>query len=56
MLLFSGFTGDGVLPPGDYPLTLDDLENSMLVLGPGEPRSHPCGTPRGVPGWSRIFA
>jgi hypothetical protein len=41
MRLFSGFTGDGVLPPGDYPLTLDDLENSMLVLGPGEPRSHP---------------
>ena len=29
------FTADGLLPPGDYPLTLDDLRRSMLVTGPG---------------------
>ncbi len=35
------FTPDGVLPPGDYLLTLDELRTSMLVLGPGEPRQCP---------------
>lgn len=28
------FTADGLLPPGDYELTLDDLRESMLVTGP----------------------
>lgn len=28
------FTHDGVLPPGDYALTLDELETSILVSGP----------------------
>jgi hypothetical protein len=27
------FTDDGVLPPGDYPLTLDELKESHLVTG-----------------------
>jgi hypothetical protein len=31
------FTEDGLLPPGDYVLTIDELKTSMLVLGPGEP-------------------
>lgn len=35
------FTPDGVLPPGDYQMTLDELEESMLVLGPGQPKDHP---------------
>lgn len=35
------FTHDGLLPPGDYPLTLDALEESILVLGPGQPCDHP---------------
>lgn len=35
------FTPDGVLPPGDYEMTLDELEESMLVLGPGQPKDHP---------------
>ncbi len=30
------FTSDGLLPAGDYPLTLDELRESTLVLGPGE--------------------
>lgn len=28
------FTPDGLLPPGDYPLTIDELLKSMLVAGP----------------------
>ena len=28
------FTAEGLLPAGDYPLTLDDLRGSMLVSGP----------------------
>jgi len=36
-----GFTPDGVLPPGEYTMTLDELEESILVLGPGQPRDHP---------------
>lgn len=35
------FTSDGLLPPGDYSLTLDQLGESVLVLGPGQPRNHP---------------
>lgn len=33
-----------VLPPGDYPLTLDELEQSLLVNGPSDGR---------FPGWDR---
>lgn len=36
-----GFTPDGVLPPGDYAMTLDQLQESILVLGPGPPSEHP---------------
>jgi len=36
-----GFTPDGVLPPGDYAMTLDEIEESILVLGPGQPKDHP---------------
>jgi len=32
------FTDEGVLPPGDYELTLTELRESRLVLGPGGPR------------------
>lgn len=28
------FSSHGVLAPGDYPLSLDDLEHSVLVVGP----------------------
>ena len=33
--LLPGFTEEGVLPPGDYPLTLEDLAASSLVGSPG---------------------
>jgi hypothetical protein len=35
------FTADGVLPPGDYVLSLQGLRESELVLGFGDPRDHP---------------
>ena len=31
------FTTEGVLPPGDYELTLDEIRESLLVLGPVDP-------------------
>ena len=30
------FTDDGLLPAGDYTLSLDELRASLLVVGPGE--------------------
>lgn len=35
------FTGEGVLPPGDYELTLEELQESFLVLGPADPARCP---------------
>src|SRR5205823_1681034 len=35
------FTSDGLLPPGDYPLTIDELRASYLISGEGV----------GVPEW-----
>ena len=31
------FTPDGVLPPGDHPMTLEELRRSSLVTGAGNP-------------------
>ena len=35
------FQADGLLPPGDYTLTLDELRSSSLVLGPDDPKKYP---------------
>ena len=35
------FSDEGLLPPGDYELTLDQLRASMLVLGPDDPGECP---------------
>lgn len=35
------FTPDGVLPPGDCPMTLNQLAVSMLVSGPSDPAACP---------------
>lgn len=35
------FDDDGLLPPGDYEVSLDELRQSALVLGPGEPSEFP---------------
>ena len=40
MARLPSFTPDGVLPPGDYAMTLAELQASELVLGPGQPSSH----------------
>jgi hypothetical protein len=32
---------NGVLPPGDYSLSIDELRASHLVLGPGDPSDFP---------------
>lgn len=45
MAVLPAFTQDGLLPPGDYALTLEELRASMLVLGPGPPRDHPNWDP-----------
>ncbi|HEV2970517.1 MAG TPA: hypothetical protein VGY55_11045 [Pirellulales bacterium] len=36
-----GFTDDGLLPPGDYELTLEELASSRLVVGPGDREKYP---------------
>lgn len=38
---------NGLLPPGDYPLTVQELKQSKLVLGPGDP----IGCPDWSAGW-----
>lgn len=35
------FTPDGVLPSGDYPMSIGELRQSELVLGFGDPKDHP---------------
>jgi hypothetical protein len=35
MAALPAFTPDGLLPPGDYELSLDELRKSLLVVGPG---------------------
>ena len=35
------FTAEGLLPPGDYELTLDELLRSRLVVGPADPLESP---------------
>ena len=43
------FTTEGILPPCDYSLTLDQLRSSMLVVGPG------AAYPTWDAGWRRIL-
>src|SRR5437879_1311309 len=44
MTIPTGFSNDGLLPPGDYGLTLEELRASWLVAGPGQ---------EGYPHWDR---
>lgn len=41
MLGIPDFDSDGLLPPGDYQVSFDELRQSTLVLGPGDPKNHP---------------
>ena len=40
MVGLPGFTPDGLLPLGDYELTLDQLRASLLVVGPSPCSEH----------------
>lgn len=35
--MIPAFTNHGLLPPGDYEVSIDELKRSSLVLGPAEP-------------------
>jgi hypothetical protein len=35
------FTDEGLLPPGDYEVSLEELRESALVVGPGDAAGHP---------------
>jgi len=35
------FTNDGLLPPGDYEVSLDELRESVLVVGPSDAVAYP---------------
>lgn len=41
MSVIPAFQNDGLLPPGEYEISLDDLKVSRLVLGPGDPGDWP---------------
>jgi len=41
MMEIPAFQADGLLPPGDYELSLDELRRSFLVVGPGRPGAYP---------------
>ncbi|HLX62040.1 MAG TPA: hypothetical protein VKX17_12230 [Planctomycetota bacterium] len=45
MASIPAFTTDGVLPPGDYEVTLSELRRSILVAGPG----------KGYPNWDAAW-
>ena len=40
MARLPAFTTAGVLPPGDYDMTLEELKRSELVLGYGDSKDH----------------
>jgi uncharacterized protein DUF6932 len=41
MAVIPPFEPDGLLPPGDYEVSFDELRHSVLVLGPGDPKDCP---------------
>lgn len=41
MSVIPEFTEDGLLPPGDYEVALDELRESVLVVGPSDRASYP---------------
>jgi hypothetical protein len=41
MLPIPSFTPDGLLPPGDFEVTFEELRQSVLVHGMGEPQGSP---------------
>jgi hypothetical protein len=41
MVVFPAFEPDGRLPSGEYEVSFDELRQSVLVLGPGDPTGYP---------------
>jgi hypothetical protein len=41
MAVIPPFAADGLLPPGDHDVTFEELRQSILVLGPGDPKDWP---------------
>jgi len=41
MAVIPPFRPNGLLPPGDYAVTFEELRKSILVLGPGDPSEWP---------------
>lgn len=41
MAVIPPFEPDGLLPPGDYEVSFGELRQSVLVLGPGDPKDCP---------------
>jgi len=41
MAVIPQFEPDGLLPPGDYEVSFEELRRSVLVLGPGDPKDYP---------------
>lgn len=41
MAVIPPFEPDGLLPAGDYEVSFAELRQSVLVLGPGDPREYP---------------
>ena len=41
MIELPPFTRDGLLPPGEYLLALDELQRPPLAVGPSDPKLHP---------------
>jgi len=56
MTVLPDFTEDGLLPPGDYVLTLEELKRSMLVQGPLGKRRPQAGMLAGAGTWWRTWA
>src|SRR5579863_3784862 len=42
MTIIPPFDSDGLLPPSDYELALDELRRSILVVGPGNLSAYPA--------------
>ena len=40
MAKIPSFDQDGLLPPGDYEVSFNDLRQSILVNGPSHPKEH----------------
>ena len=55
MTMIPDFDVDGLLPPGDYEVSFEELRASSLVLGRATALTTRTGTLNGVRYWSPIW-